>query len=307
MKDNLNNSLKTPESVAAAAKNPNPEIRQEAALSSMATMDTLTLLASDPDASVRLVVATCENLSPDLYRKLWADGEYVIRCEVLANRACPEDILLSAVRRTDPTTISHEMQVQAAYSLAATDKVLWEAFKSNNPEVRCAAADNMNATEDMLDKWARDPNPDTREVAAANENIGVKALVLLLQDGNEAVRASAVLNEKTTDEMVGALLNDPSVKVQAAIKRRENVNEFFKNENVANLKDPVDDVPLYSATGGTKLTFAQREMLSEGKTIRLQGQLCSWNARKQEFSFRPVPGQRIAEQPKKKRSFLRGL
>lgn len=270
-----------------ASIDPVIEVRQVVACHPMTDEMTLQALAQDKDPGVRMLVAGNVNTPVEtldvLYRR---DPEKFIRLESLENLRMPESVLIWALRNG-----SAEEQEVVASHYGATPAVLKMAIGSQDPSVRRAAAANLNADEDILLRALDDTDNKVREEAAKNDNATLLVIDKALKDKNENVRAIAVLHEVVTDEMASRIMDiDSSGKVRNALDRRAKVNELEASVDLP--KDEVDKMPV--VIGGVKLTYAQRILLSEGKSIQLSGVRLS-DGEKGDFKFR-MDGNRVVSQ-----------
>jgi hypothetical protein len=85
------------------ATDPNPKIRESAALSYHAPTEVYASLARDPIASVRACVARNEHAPCDLLRELSTDADETVRAWVAVNYFVPADVMERLADDSSPT------------------------------------------------------------------------------------------------------------------------------------------------------------------------------------------------------------
>ncbi len=85
------------------AADPNPKIRESAALSYHAPDEVYEALSRDPDAGVRACIAKNEHVSCDILRRLAADPDERVRGFVAINYFVPDDTMMQLAN--DPSRL----------------------------------------------------------------------------------------------------------------------------------------------------------------------------------------------------------
>lgn len=263
---------KYPAVIAAAAEQPETELRQLAASHNLASEQVLADLSGDNDPNVRWQVACNENTNGRTLESLYMeDPNKEIRLAALENINATEYILCQALSGSDP-----KAQVIAAGHDGATDRVLRRAMVSPDPLVRAACAENENTYDDILSVLIEDKHLLVRENVCLNDHASVKTIAKALKDPVDLIRGYACMSTACTMEMLNAMRGDGGANVQKGILWRD--TKARQGINLESIKDPGDFIPLY--LGDTKLTWAQRTRLAEGRTIRFENLLAKDGSRK---------------------------
>jgi hypothetical protein len=91
------------ERIRTLSKDPNPKIRESAALSYHAPLEVYEALSRDPDAGVRACLARNQTAPCDVLRALASDPDETVRAFVAINYAVPADAMETLSQDPSPT------------------------------------------------------------------------------------------------------------------------------------------------------------------------------------------------------------
>jgi len=89
--------------IVTMSEDPNPKIRESAALSNHAPLSVYEKLAKDPDEGVRSCLARNQTTPCDVLRTLSKDSSETVRAFVAINYYVPEDAMEELAKDTSPT------------------------------------------------------------------------------------------------------------------------------------------------------------------------------------------------------------
>lgn len=129
------------------------------------TPQILAILALDPSAKIRSLLARHPNLNPELWQQLAADEDEEVRGAIASSTNCSTFILQTLASDSD-----REIRQKVAANRNTTANTLEFLSQDLNSQVRETVAVNPNTAPSILEQLARDEQVEVRLAVAQNPN-----------------------------------------------------------------------------------------------------------------------------------------
>lgn len=197
-----------------AMNSANREVRLSLARNNDLSKESLEILSTDEDASVRSLVASHKGSDKTILNKLAKDCDGWVRRSVAKNVNTPQKCLIE---------LSEDADESVRWSVAENPNIsitILEKLASDLDEVvRLTVVRNPLVTQSLLHKLARDPDDFVRKEIAKNPRTLPKTLKILARDNEIKIRFEVLDNPTTPWWLSIALLCDGNPFVRRAARQ----------------------------------------------------------------------------------------
>ena len=209
----------TPHALTVLAQDPDPTVRQLVGANPAAPAHVVERLAKDDDPAVRAGVARNPAVSPGILRDLAEDGDGDVRIAVAENRRTPSDVLTKLCQLVpDPRYAALVRGSNSDVEFAIRDGEL-QVVPNDLHWTRVAVAANPSAAPDLLQQLARHERWQIRNNVATNPTTPIEILTQLVKDDESYVRSSLCGNPKTPLSLLRSLAQSPDDRMDASLSQ----------------------------------------------------------------------------------------
>lgn len=169
-------------------------------------------LASDPDATIRKVVAANPSTSPRTLDLMASDVDADIRFEVARNHSTPSTVLERL--SSDPDSF---VRAGVAMNPSTSAEALKRLAKDPEKWVRQEVARNLAIPKVLLERMINDPDAEVRANAVKNPSIPPIVLEKLSRQTDDWIREWVAENQSVPPRILEQLSGDPITDVRKAV------------------------------------------------------------------------------------------